>query len=146
MSGVLKFEAFEHELLNPLRGHALTDHESFVANLLLDASSHRPLKIRDIREAMHQSGISALSVRRVKQIVRALRKDHAFPILARRSEPAGFWWCASAAEMEAFIKVFRGQALDELHTLSKIVNENYPALAGQLRLEETEHGNKTGSR
>lgn len=136
MTNDYKFETFEHELLNPLRGHRLTELELFVANLLLDASSHRPLKIRDIQESMHRAGLSTVSVRYVKQLVRALRKDHAFPILARRSEPAGFWWCASAAEMEAFIKLFRSQALDELHTLSKIVEENYPALAGQLRLEE----------
>lgn len=137
MSSEIKYQIFEQDLLNPLRGHKLTDYEEFVANLLLDASSHRPLKIRDIREALERAGLSALSVRRIKQLVRTLRKDHAFPILARRAEPAGFWWCASAGEMESFIKVFRGQAMDELHTLSKIVKQNYPALAGQLKLEET---------
>ena len=137
MSTEFKFEVFEHELLNPLRGHKLGDNELFIANLLLDATSATPMKIQDIREALHRNGRSAVSVRMVKRIVRALRKDHAFPILSRRGEPAGFWWCASAEEMEEFIKLFRGQALDELHTLSKVVKENYPALAGQLRLEES---------
>ena len=136
MSSDLKYEVFEQELLNPLRGHKLTECEAFVANLLLDASSHRPVKIRDIRLALERKGLTALSVRRVRKIVRTLRKEHAFPILARRSEPAGFWWCASAAEMDSFVKVFRSQAMDELHTLSRIVKQNYPALAGQLRLEE----------
>ena len=38
--------------------------------------------------------------------------------------------------MKAFIESFRKQALDELHTLSKIVRHNYPALQGQLSFEE----------
>jgi hypothetical protein len=38
--------------------------------------------------------------------------------------------------MEAFIESYRAQALDELHTLSKIVKHNYPALQGQLKFEE----------
>lgn len=38
--------------------------------------------------------------------------------------------------MQAFIESFRSQALDELHTLSKIVNANYPALQGQLKFDD----------
>ena len=136
MTKDLKFEVLEHELLNPLRGHKLTEQEEFVANLLLDASSRCPMKIEQIIIAMGQRLGHWLKPREVKAIVRTLRKDHAFPIISRRRTPAGLWWCASADEMNAFIETFRRQALDELHTLSKIVNQNYPALAGQLRLEE----------
>lgn len=131
-----KFAAFERELLDPLAGHSLTDHEEFIAHTLLDASSDRPMKIQALREAMHQSGRSAISTRMLKRIVRTLRKDHGFPILSRRAEPAGLWWCASAAEMESFIQLFSSQALDELHTLSKIVRHNYPQLSGQLNFED----------
>lgn len=135
MSTQLKFELYEEELLSPLRGHELSDLESFVASLLLTASTHRPIGIAEIIEAVESQMNLRLTERKVKGIIRTLRKNHTFPILARRKKPTGYWWCASAQEMEAFIESFRAQALDELHTLSKIVKNNYPALQGQLRFD-----------
>ncbi len=135
MSTQLKFELYEEELLNPLRGHELSDLESFVASLLLTASTHRPIGIAEIIEEVERQKNLRLTERKVKGIIRTLRKEHTFPILARRKKPTGYWWCASAQEMEAFIESFRAQALDELHTLSKIVKNNYPALQGQLRFD-----------
>jgi hypothetical protein len=132
----LKFQRFEDELLNPLSGHELSDVERFVANLLLDASRENPVGIRRIIEQVSRAKDFDLSERKVKEIIRSLRKDHAFPILASRKPPTGYWWCASADEMAEFIGSFRSQALDELHTLSKIVRHNYPALMGQLSLED----------
>jgi hypothetical protein len=41
-------------------------------------------------------------------------------------------------EMTEFVESFKSQALDELHTLSKIVKHNYPALLGQLSLENAQ--------
>lgn len=134
--GELKFELFEAELLNPLRGHALSEIETFVAGLLLDASRNYPVGIRQIIAQVSRVKGFDLSERKVKDIVRTLRKDHAFPILASRKPPAGYYWCSSAEEMTEFIESFKSQALDELHTLSKIVRHNYPALLGQLSLEE----------
>lgn len=143
MSTQLKFELYEQELLNPLRGHELSELECFVASLLLTASTHRPIGIAEIIQAVEQTehlrlrGRSVPSKERaVKEIIRTLRRDHTFPILARRTKPTGLWWCASSKEMEAFIESFRSQALDELHTLSKIIKHNYPALQGQLTFEE----------
>jgi hypothetical protein len=143
MGTQLKFELYEEELLNPLRGHKLTAMENYVASLLLTASSHRPIGIAQIIQSVKGStelrfkGKTLKSKERaVKDIIRTLRKDHTFPILASRKKPTGYWWCASIAEMEAFIESYRAQALDELHTLSKIVKHNYPALQGQLKFEE----------
>lgn len=145
MTAQLKFEQYELALLNPLSGHELTEMESFVAGLLLTATSHRPIGIAQIIEAVEQSqelrfkGKTLKSKERaVKGIIRTLRKDHVFPILSSKKQPAGFWWCGSAAEMKAFIESFCKQPLDELHTLSKIVRHNYPALQGQLTFEEVE--------
>lgn len=136
LQGVLNFETFEAELLQPLHGHELTDVETFVAGLLLDANGTRPVGIKTIiRQVRKVRGLN-LNERKVKGIIRSLRKEHAFPILARRRKPAGYWWCATADEMTEFVESFRAQALDELHTLSKIVKHNYPALLGQLSLEE----------
>lgn len=132
----LKFEIYERELLNPLNGHELTEVESYVAVLLLTASTHRPMSISEITVAVKAQTGKQLSQRIVKSTIRTLRKDHKFPILSRKSAPAGYWWCGSIEEMNAFIESFRKQALDELHTLSTIIKHNYPALQGQLRFEE----------
>ena len=132
----LKFELYEQELLSPLQGHELTELESYIASLLLTASSHRPIGISEIIRCYESINDKRLSERVVKNTIRSLRRDHTFPILARRKEPAGYWWCASASEMEAFIESFRSQALDELHTLSKIIKHNYPALQGQLKFDD----------
>lgn len=136
MSGEqLKFEVYEEELLNPLRGHELTGLESFIASLLLTASSHRPIGNSEIVRCYESIHKKRLSERLVKDTIRSLRRDHNFPILARRTQPAGYWWCKDACEMEMFIESFRSQALDELRTLSRVVRSNYPALVGQLKLE-----------
>jgi hypothetical protein len=135
MSGQLKFELYEQELLNPLRGHELSEMESFIASLLLTASTHRPTSINEIVLAVKEQKGMRLSQRAVKRIIRELRQDHKFPILSRKASPPGYWWCASSDEMKAFIESFRRQALDELHTLSTMIKHNYPALQGQLRFE-----------
>lgn len=135
MNSQFKFRAFEEELLSPLRGHALTELKEFVASLLLEADSSRPIKIAEIIIAAGNRFADWPTERDVKETVRSLRKDHGFPILSRKGKPAGYWWGTSVSEMEKFIEDWRKQALDELHTLSKIVKQNYPQLAGQLSLE-----------
>ena len=128
------YSLFEDELLNPLQGHKLTEMEGYVASLLLSASSERPLDNEAIRTSLQLRFEEIVDPRTVKKIIRSLRKEHTFPIIARRKKPSGYWWCTSKREMEAFIATFRAQALDELHTLSQIVKANFPELAGQLRL------------
>lgn len=157
MSAELKYELFEEELLAPLRGHALSDDESLVAALLLDASSAQPIGIKHIVQVMNSRprGADNAGPRRrkandrvVKDIIRTLRKEHEFPILSRKfarpketdkagnltaeAKPAGYWWCDNEDEMQEFVIAFRKQPMDELHTLSRIVKANYPKLAGQF--------------
>lgn len=132
----LKFEIYEAELLDPLGGYELSELERYVASLLLDARGDRPVGIREIIDRRAALTGRRVSEREVKKVIRSLRKDHKFPILARRKPPAGYWWCSSTEEMEQFIASFRSQALDELHTLSQIVKHNFPALAGQITLED----------
>lgn len=136
MSENFKYQIFEGELLNPLRGHDLTDLERFIGVFLWRATSEIPFTIADIQEAVERSLGDRIGVRTVKGVIRRLRKEHAFPIVASRSEPAGYWWCASAEEMKQFIEQFSAQARDEFHTLSRMVKNNYPELAGQLTLED----------
>ncbi len=130
------FEQFEQAIVSPLAGQELDPTESFIASLLLEASADKPMTSEYLIEAVRGQLGEKLSLRRFHNIIRNLRKNNRFPILSRRMKPAGYWWCGSIAEMNAFIEDFRSQAMDELHTLSRIVNKNYPALAGQMRFED----------
>lgn len=133
----LKFALFERALIQPLAGE-LTAVEQHIAALLLNATQQQPLKLSEIRAEVERGLGMTLSEREGKRVIRSLRRIHALPILASRKPPQGYWWCSNVAEMDAFIKYFRGVALDELATLAKIVRSNYPALAGQLHLEMLE--------
>jgi hypothetical protein len=166
MSDDLKYELFEQELLAPSRGHVLSDDESLVAALLLDAASSRPIGIKHIVEVMNSrprsTGRRKATDRVIKDIIRTLRKEHEFPILSRKfarpaerdksghliaeAKPAGYWWCASETEMEEFVVTFSKQPMDELHTLSRIVKANFPKLAGQLQMDYSWCGNRDGER
>ncbi len=134
----LKFELYEEEMLSPLGGHELTEMELFVAGLLLGASRENPVGIKAIIHQVNAHKGIPISERSVKKLIRALRKEHTFPIIASRQPPTGYWWCSSPEEMSEFIESFRAQALDELHTLSLIVRHNFPALSGQLNFQD--HG------
>ena len=136
MSEQLKFGLFERELINPLHGHELTVLETYIAGLLLDASSERPIDNESIRACVHRAIGQQITSRTVKSVIRDLRRNHHFPIISRRKPPGGYWWCSSPSEMNEYIRTFRSQAVDELHTLSLIVRANYPELAGQLVLED----------
>ena len=133
----LKFGTYEAEIVNPLAGHAMTDMESYVASLLLGTTAERPIGISEIITHVGLALERRADKRSVKMTIRSLRKDHAFPILSRKQRPSGYWWCGSAEEMRGYIDRWQTQPLDELHTLSVIVRQNYPELAGQLRLPES---------
>lgn len=128
------FQVFEDEILNPLNGVQLSETEAFVANLLLDATSENPMKTAQIIEAVADGLGEKISFRQLKKIIRSLRVNHAFPILSRRSKPAGLWWCQSIDEMKEFARLWQSQYFDEMRTLYVMMKRNYPRLAGQLRL------------
>lgn len=128
----------EFELFNPLRGHHLTEMEQYVALLLIDAQAERPITNEGIRIAVEVHMHQTIDDRSVKRIIRTLRKDHSFPIIANKQSPPGYWYCRSKAEMEEFIERFRAQPLDQLHTLSRMVKAHFPELAGQLRFDDME--------
>lgn len=137
-----KSDLFERELFNPMRGHELSMLEQHIGHLLVtEATSERPLRNADIQSRLLERGIRATE-RTVKDVIRSLRHDHHFPIIARREKPAGYFWCTRVEEMQSYIAVFRAQAMDELTTLGKIVRANYPELDGQLTIEsEVKSGN-----
>lgn len=130
------FEVFEEEILNPVLGHKMTELEEFVAGLLLEASSEKPLQIKQIIEAVKTKFQRNINSRTVKDIIRGLRRNHAFPILSRREKPAGLWWCSSMSEMKEFMRLWQAQYSDEIYTLQIMVKNNFPRLAGQMKLTD----------
>jgi hypothetical protein len=130
------FEQLEEAIVSPLAGCELEPAAGYIASLLLEASAAQPMTSDYLIRAVREQTGENLNLRRFHNIIRSLRKNNRFPILSRRTKPAGYWWCKSLDEMNAFITDFRSQAMDELHTLSRIVNKNYPALAGQMRFED----------
>ena len=130
------FEVFEEELATPIKGVALTENEAFVASLLLSATSEKPMKTDDLRNAIKNQSDQDVSFREIKKIIRSLRRNHAFPILSRRSKPAGLWWCQSISEMKEFTRLWQSQYFDEMTTLWLMMKHNYPKLAGQLRISD----------
>jgi hypothetical protein len=128
------FQVIEDAMMNPLEGRELTKLEAHIAVLLLDASSEKPIKTDEIIKRVSSDLSIELNFRELKKIIRSLRRNHAFPILTRRSKPAGYWWCQSIEEMKEFARLWQSQYFDEMITLSVILKTNYPKLAGQLRL------------
>lgn len=122
---------------HPLDGLILSERERAVAERVMRATSKQPVRIKDLRAELSEKGLHA-SERTVKDIVRTLRKQHQLRILARREKPAGYFWCENVEQMKEFIAMFKSQALDELHSLSRVVKANYPELAGQLRFDVSE--------
>ncbi|HKV41777.1 MAG TPA: hypothetical protein VJX67_21415 [Blastocatellia bacterium] len=109
-----------------------TETERLVIWFLKCATSGRPITIAQIRERVRNDGPGVISEREVKQFVRDLRRDHGMPILARRGKNPGYFWCASRDEMQDFVSTFKKQAEDEMATVRKMVETNYPGLLNDL--------------
>lgn len=118
---------------DPLDGLELSLRERVVAERVMRATSKSPVRIKDLRAELAEKDLHT-SERAVKGIVRTLRKEHQLRILARREQPAGYYWCECIEDMREFIQTFSGQWRDEAHTLGRVVRANYPELAGQLSI------------
>lgn len=128
------FYVFEEEVLNPLSGQQMTPMETFIAQLFLEATSEKPIQMAQVIAEVADVFGEELSMRQLKIIVRSFRRDRAFPILSRRSKPAGYWWCQSVEEMKEFAQLWQSQYFDEMRTLYVMMKHNYPRLAGQMKL------------
>lgn len=131
MSTQLKYELFEEALLRPLHGLDLTDDESFVAAMLLEAKASSPIGIKRLRRALAEAGMPRTE-RHVKEIIRTLRKQHRLPIISRRTNSGGFWWCENEEQMREYYDHASSQPKDSFETLHGMIRHNFPRLAGQL--------------
>lgn len=130
----LPYETFEQAVMKPWTGIEMTDAERFIAGLILEATTTRPIKQAEIIAAVTRDLNCGISERQVRAVVRNLRRMHGFPICTRKGSPAGYWWGRTEAELEEFVKVWQAQYLDEATTLHRMLKANYPRLAGQMRL------------
>ena len=132
-SNDLPFVTLEESVLGE-RGKLLTETELFVAGLIIHATRSVPIKQAAITEAARRSTGVVLSARTIKDIVRTLRRTHGFPVCSRKSQPAGYWWGRSEAEVEEWSNEAMRQWKDEIVTMNAVLKTNYPRLAGQLKL------------
>ena len=116
------------------RGKLLSETELFVAGLIIHATRSLPVKQAAITDAARRSTGITLNARTVKDIVRTLRRTHGFPICSRKSQPAGYWWGRTEAEVEEWSNEATRQWKDEIITMNAVLKTNYPRLAGQLKL------------
>lgn len=130
----LPYETFEEAVMKPWSGIEMTDAERFIAGLILEATTAKPIKQAEIITAVGLRLECKISDRQVRSIVRNLRRTHGFPICTRKGAPAGYWWGRTEAELEEFVNTWKAQYLDEIQTLYKMLTVNYPRLAGQLKL------------
>lgn len=130
------FGLVAEEETDPVRGHQLSEIEKFIAYLLIEATSEKPMKTDQIIQRVKDQVNQRLDRRKVKIIIRNLRRLHAFPILTRRSNPAGYFWCKNQKEMEEFERMWLSQVTDELYTLQVLKKHNYPRMAKQLRFKD----------
>jgi len=106
-----------------------------IAQAIKPRSASFPITIRELSKKF------GLTPRTVKGAVQTLR-GRGFPIGANRQKPYGYWWISTPQEMEAFVRQYRSQAMNELRILQKMVRINYPQLIGQLRLPFTDPDGK----
>lgn len=143
----LKFRDYEAEVINPLKGHKLTELEDYIANLLLGASKEKPLDNQAIRIAAGLHFDRALNDRTVKQVIEDLRRNHKFKIVGskgrrktkdRPAQLPGYWWADSPEELRDWHRRVRGESVKLLQTIERIWDANFPEMMGQLTLEHAE--------
>ena len=75
--------------------------------------------------------------REVQAIIQRLRGEHGYPILSSAGRPPGYWWAATAEEIEDCIREQRRKAISTLVVL-RALRRHRARLAGQLAIGETE--------
>jgi len=129
--------ADQPELWEVCKAKGATETEKFVLWLIQGATSDHPITIADIQTRARGPELKSLiSSREIKDFVRACRQE-GMPILARRGGSPGYYWCKDRDEMKGFAERFIKQATDELKTLRKMLEQNYPSLISELWPEES---------
>lgn len=95
------------------------------------------------RELAREVGIEGDCTRRaspraVQTIVSRLREQHGLGIASTAGRPPGYFWPASAAELERCYIEHRKKALSTLRVMAALRRTTLPALLGQLALELAE--------
>jgi len=79
------------------------------------------------------------SPRGVQQIIARLREQHGCPILSSAGRPPGYWWAATAEELEQCIREQRRKAISTLIVL-RALRRHRSRLAGQAELSNAFEG------
>jgi hypothetical protein len=74
-----------------------------------------------------------VSPREVQDIVRRLREQHGCPILSSAGRPPGYWWAATAEELDQCIREQKRKAISTLVVL-RALRRHRARLAGQQEI------------
>lgn len=76
----LPYTTIEEAVMKPWTGIDMTKAETYVAGLILEATSDRPIKQADVIDRVHFGLECKVTPRQIRAIVRNLRRVHGFPI------------------------------------------------------------------
>ncbi|MGD0263558.1 MAG: hypothetical protein ABSD47_01225 [Candidatus Methylomirabilota bacterium] len=95
------------------------------------------LRVRRGRsQAVRVPDLAALvgtSPREIQDVVKRLREQHGCPILSSAGKPPGYWWAATAEELEICIREQRRKAISTLVVL-RALRRHRARLAGQREI------------
>jgi hypothetical protein len=104
----------------------LVDAQAFdLARFIMHATIQRPVMGYTLQ------GHLRATEREIKKWVRLLRREWLLPVGALRKDPYGYYWIRTAAEYLDWSRASRAQAIDELVTLHRNGQHNFPELVGQ---------------
>lgn len=110
-------------------------HVFLCARALVKSSVTKPVPLKLLETHLQMSD------RAIKGFIESLRREWLLPIGSRKESPSGYYWIRTAEEMKDWLTAFISQPKSELHTAYKMVNANFPELAGQLNFDFTEGEN-----
>lgn len=119
-----------YELINTRRlfEKEIDDAMLNMARILISARALAPIQGEAIAELL------SVSDREVKKLAARLCDEWAFPVIATRKPPYGYFVAESAEELLEWGRVTRGQAIAMLARFYHLFKTNFPALAGQESL------------
>lgn len=79
--------------------------------------------------------------RPIKGFIESLRKEWRLPIGSSRNHPTGYYWISTPEQMKHWLNEFLAQPKQEFQTAYRVVNANFPELAGQFNFDFTEGEN-----
>lgn len=115
--------------------------EQLALDWTLDPAEARILRLLQARRGRAQAirvpdlaALVLIAPREVQDIVKRLREQHGAPILSGAGKPPGYWWAATAEELDGCIREQKRKAINTLIVL-RALRRHRARLMGQVVME-----------